>query len=313
MELMALPELERLKGIDQAGYGPFWMREKGITQGYEHHRFAHSVGVCLLLGRFGAPLAEQVSGLTHDVSHTAFSHCTEYVFHASGPHRQDYQDSIHAGFVRESQIPAVLARHGLELDYVLDDSHFPLKERNLPDLCADRIDYVLRDALCFGELDRAGAGALLDALAVEEGVWFFRDLEGARSFAQLFQRMNDMYYAGFASARMFAAVAEFVRYALEKEYITPMDLMGEDAAVVDKARVFLAQDERLQILLARMENHVAAHDRMGGKEVTCKSRAVDPYFRDGRTLRRLSERDASWKASMAGAMLPKRYWVEFER
>ena len=44
--------------------------------------------------------------------------------------------------MRTSEIPNILERYGFNLDYILDDKNFPLKERSLPDLCADRIDYA---------------------------------------------------------------------------------------------------------------------------------------------------------------------------
>ena len=74
--LIASPSLQRLKEIDQAGFlTPFRPEEDKIT------RFEHSVGVYVLLKLYGASLEEQVSGLIHDVSHTAFSHCVIIYLH----------------------------------------------------------------------------------------------------------------------------------------------------------------------------------------------------------------------------------------
>jgi len=72
LELIASKAMERLKEIDQAGYfEPYY-------PGTAHSRFEHSVGVYLLLKMFGAPIHEQIAGLIHDVSHSAFSHCVDY-------------------------------------------------------------------------------------------------------------------------------------------------------------------------------------------------------------------------------------------
>ena len=51
----------------------------GITQPIT--RYEHSVGVMLLARRVGGGLREQVAALLHDVSHTAFSHVIDHVFH----------------------------------------------------------------------------------------------------------------------------------------------------------------------------------------------------------------------------------------
>ena len=53
--------MTRLKDIDQAGYRPLWAKPAAWPEA-DYSRFGHSVGVYLLLRRYGAPLAEQVAG-----------------------------------------------------------------------------------------------------------------------------------------------------------------------------------------------------------------------------------------------------------
>src|ERR1700735_4632442 len=65
--------IKRLKYVNQYGVMKFIKPED------EYTRFQHSLGVLYLLRRFGASLAEQVMGLLHDVSHTAFSHIADYI------------------------------------------------------------------------------------------------------------------------------------------------------------------------------------------------------------------------------------------
>lgn len=314
LELIRSAALERLKRIDQGGYGPFWIREKNLRD-YERNRFTHSVGTYLLLRKYGAPLEEQIAGLIHDVSHTAFSHCTEYVLNVGNEYRQNYQDSIHDRFVMESEIPAILARNGFDIDRILCDDNFPLKEKKLPDLCADRIDYTLRDAMVFSELGAEGARYFLDKLEAREGAWFFRDEESAQRFARLFFTMNKTYYSDFASSRMFCAVSGFLKHALDKGYIVREDLETDDDFVVGRATTHLAEDEELRLLFERMENRIGATNNPDDYDMplVCKSRVVDPYFLDGGELRRLSDAYPRWKEVMAEEMKPKKYFVKFER
>ncbi|HEY0175824.1 MAG TPA: HD domain-containing protein, partial [Pedobacter sp.] len=45
-----------------------------------HTRLEHSIGVMLLIRMLGGTELEQIAGLLHDISHTAFSHVGDYVF-----------------------------------------------------------------------------------------------------------------------------------------------------------------------------------------------------------------------------------------
>ena len=64
--------IQRLKGIDNYGIPKEMYQFPGFS------RFDHSLGVLLLLRRLGAGIEEQVAGLLHDVSHTAFSHVVDW-------------------------------------------------------------------------------------------------------------------------------------------------------------------------------------------------------------------------------------------
>ena len=140
LDLIHSCTIERLKGIDQAGYfEPYFPNTK-------HNRFEHSLGVYILLKNFGASLEEQISGLIHDVSHSAFSHVTDGVLKNSSSEKEDHQDNIFEQFVKNSEIPKILVKYNIDVNYILNDDNFLLKEQKLPELCADRIDYILRDA-----------------------------------------------------------------------------------------------------------------------------------------------------------------------
>jgi len=144
LELINSKTLQRLKGIDQSGYfEPYF-------PGTAHSRFEHSIGVYLLLKMYGASLEEQIAGLIHDISHSAFSHCIDYVLDAGSEKEQTHQDNVFDEFVRKSEVPGIFKKSNLDLEYILNDKNFPLKEKDLPNLCADRIDYSLRTAIVFG-------------------------------------------------------------------------------------------------------------------------------------------------------------------
>jgi len=311
LELINSPSIQRLKHIDQAGYRPFWGKPDINTDKYAYSRFAHSVGVYLLLRKYQASLEEQIAGLIHDISHSAFSHCIDYVLDEGSETEHNHQDKCFADFVRKTEIPKIIERYGFDLDYILDDESFPLKEKDLPDLCADRIDYSLRTAVVFGELNEEDKDYLLNNLVVENKKWVFENFESAEKFVQLFRKLNLVYYAGFSSAVMFRTVGDCLKYALQKSYISKDDLYTTDEKVLEKIKHFLDKDEKLKLFWDRMNRKIKAVNNPNDydAQVFCKSRMVDPLFKDGKVLKRLSQR--GWSEIINEELKPKRYFIKF--
>ncbi len=315
LELINSPLLQRLKDIDQAGYRPLWVKPDVDTGEYDHSRFAHSLGVYLLLLKYGASLEEQIAGLIHDVSHSAFSHCIDYVLDSGSEKEHNHQDNLFDSFVRKTQFPDIVKKYGFELEYILDDKNFLLKEKDLPDLCADRIDYSLKTAVIFGELNNEDKKYLLENLTTQDNNWVFKNFESAKKYAELFLKLNKKYYASFSSALMFRAVSDCLRYALKKEYISEDDLYTTDKIVLEKIKRFLDKDKRLKLFWERMNNKVKAKNNPDNydAQVFCKSRIVDPLFRDTGILRRVSEIDSNWGDIIKQESKPKQYFLKFDR
>jgi len=316
LDLIRSRALQRLKGVDQGGYQPLYAKPKTKLSNKRHHnRFAHSLGVYLLLRAYGAPLEERVAGLIHDVSHSCFSHCADYFLDSGSPENQSHQDNIFSEHIKKTEIPAIIKKHWLDLDYILDDKNFPLKERLLPDLCADRIDYSLRSALVFEEISPAQVKALLDNLLVENGRWIFENLASARKFSKVFLKMNQVYYAGVHSATMFMAVADCLKYALINKYFDLSDLYSVDKIILDKIKKAARQDKKLKRLWDRMNNKIAVKNNKEDFEakIICKSRIVDPLFKRGGRIMRLSEVDKKWAEIVKKELMPKEYYLKFER
>jgi len=306
LELIKSPSLQRLKGIDQAGY--FKARQC-------YSRFEHSLGVFILLKKYQASLEEQVAGLIHDVSHGVFSHCLDYALNEGSERDHSHQDNIFEEFVKQTKIPSILKKYKLDVDYILNEENFPLKERPLPDLCADRIDYMLRTAFIFKEIDQELVNYFLANLSTEKNCWIFKNLESAKGFAKLFFKMNNVYFAGFPSAVMFRTVGDLLRYALEKGYLSEDDLYTTDKEVLEKIKENLESDQRLKFLWERMNNKIKFKNnpKNYNAHVFCKSRVVDPLFKTKGKIRRLSKVDQNWAKIVKEESRPKEYFIKFER
>lgn len=313
LEIIGSKYFQRLKGIDQGGWPPLWNKENYRMGEFDHSRFAHSLGVYLLLENFGASREEKIAGLIHDVSHSAFSHTIDYVLKQGSPEKQSHQDSFHEEYISKTDIPEIIRKHEMSLKYILDDGNFPLKEKELPDLCADRIDYSLRTAVLFHEISRKEAQDILGSLQIIGNEWIFSSYQSARRYADLFERLNKIYYSGFPTAIMFQAVADYLKYALDREYIHEDDLYSTDRQVVEKINKSLESDKNLAIFWKRMnskkyfENNSEEYD----VEVICKSRIIDPLCLCDNETKRVSEIDSNWKHVVLEESKPKRHYLKY--
>lgn len=104
-ELLTCDALLRLKNIHQGG-GAFLVNQNWSTTRYEH-----SVGVMILIRLLGGTLEEQILGLLHDISHTAFSHVIDYLMEEA---EEDYHEKIYEEVIESSQIPSILNKYGMD-------------------------------------------------------------------------------------------------------------------------------------------------------------------------------------------------------
>ena len=309
LALINSPSFQRLKAVDQAGYfEPFY-------PGTAFSRLEHSIGVYLLLKQYNASLNEQIAGLLHDVSHSAFSHCIDYAVDQGSPKNHDHQDNIFKEFVLKTEIPEILKKYNIDVGYILNDHNFPLKERLLPDLCADRIDYSLRTAIIFKEIDLQFMTDFLAHLTTENNYWVFKDFNHSKTYAEVFSKLNDLYYAGFSSVVMFQTVGDLLKYSLKQKYISYDDLYTTDQQVLDKVKPYFDQDKQLFIFWQRMNNKIKAINSPKDWEVCVyvKSRAINPWFKEGDKKLKLSDRLPNWSREVTEKSQAKKYFLKFEQ
>ncbi len=220
IDLLNTQALRRLDGVLQHGVSA----QVGITS--RTSRLEHSIGAMLLVRRLGADLPEQIAALLHDVSHTAMSHVIDYLFarHDS----QSYHDERKAWFVAQSDIPAVLTRYDYDWRALLREEDFSLLEQPSPALCADRLDYFLRDGYDLGVIDQTAIASILHHLMVFDGRMVLDDVAAARQLAYGFLTADDASWSNFREVGLYELTAQALRLALAKGLITERDLWGTD-------------------------------------------------------------------------------------
>jgi HD superfamily phosphohydrolase len=159
VELLRSAPLARLAGVNQHGISGLL----GITPRVT--RMEHSIGAFLLVRSVGGGVEEQVAALLHDISHTAMSHVVDFAL--SEPGEGSFHEVHKMRYVQTTDIPDILTRHGFADLRPLEEELYPLVEQPAPHLCADRLDYGLRDAVGFGNLSLEDAKRVISTLSAQ--------------------------------------------------------------------------------------------------------------------------------------------------
>ncbi len=290
IELIQSPILERLKHIEQHGT---WQLHQSYKKTNRFTRYDHSIGVMLLLRHFGASIEEQLHGLLHDISHTVFSHVADFLF-GKTPGVHNYQDSRLKKAYQLQGVNDILTKHGFLATHILNEKNFPLAERSLPDLCADRLDYSIQDP--WGRtFDTVRPQDLLNNLLVFKKQFVFSSQYWAKRFATLYEKHNQHVWCSIDQIAIYTLSAQMLRAALDEHIITKQELYTTDEYVVKKLQA--AKHPTIQTLLKKIKTVKAREVTKAQADFwsTSKPRVVDPLFlRDGNVVR-LTDVDTVYK------------------
>ena len=263
--IISSPTFQRLHRVSQSGASKYANPLKTVT------RFEHSLGVYLLVRRLGASVEEQVAGLLHDISHTAFSHVIDIVFYST---EQDYHERIKDEFLSRPDLSGALLALGYRGEDLRSDEAYTVLEQPLPALCADRVDYSLRDAVTVGLIPVTTAQEILDDMTVHEGRIVMRTPQVAARYRSLFQEMNDRYWASQEENYLYEMLAQAIEIGLEQQVITRDDLLSDDDVVEAKLRG--GRRPEIEALFAKLIAPPADEVRAFVPTRPIKQRAIDP-------------------------------------
>lgn len=288
IDLMKSKPMERIKHVSQQGI-PKEFDFEGATN---HSRYEHCVGVMLLLRRLGASEEEQIAGLLHDVSHTAFSHTADMVLGSYAD--QGLQDSLHEEYFNKGELKEVLEKHGFDPSRISNEKLFGLLERDIPDMCADRVDYSLRGYYYQGHSEPI---EMVKHIVNHEEEMVFDSKEYAVRYGKLFMHMQRSEYGNRDNIAIRYAFATAIKRAFDEGAITRDDIVyGTDDQVVEKAKN--AHIKYVDDVFDALRRGKFSVEDGGSVKLKAKSRYVDPKFLDGRVLRRASEADSDFRESL---------------
>ena len=286
-ELLKCKDLTRLKYISQSG-----LKEFNNPSGTRYSRWEHIVGVMLLLRKLNANLEEQIAGLLHDSSHTAFSHVIDFVFNT---HKYDnYAGDNLRNFLENSKIGKILEKYGINVrtigDYELH-KRFNLLERPIPELCADRIDNGLRYMFYKG----MDTKICVDNLIVRNNRIIFKSKRAAKKLAEGYLNGTKSDWGNAETGLRAHFLSNAIRLGLEKQIIEIKQFYVESEKSIIK-HLKASKDKQILENLRKVDGELKfVFDGKGNIHVREKVRYVDPIFIEDGKLSKLTQADTRYK------------------
>ncbi|MDQ5890749.1 MAG: uncharacterized protein QG604_623 [Candidatus Dependentiae bacterium] len=276
IELITHPILERMRDVDQHGPATHF----GAWPTFS--RYDHSIGVFALLHLHNRPLIEQVAGLLHDASHTAFSHTADHLFKTGNEHA--YQDSIHNWYLTKMGLDKLLARYGLTIEEINPDRpEFTALEQKSPKLCADRIHYNFHAGLVHGLITQEELHDMAKSLHFENDAWFFSNQEHGRKLADISLYYTEHCLACAANLVWHCWLCKALEQAAKLKLITLEEIhFGTDSGILKK--LANSSDPLIIEMLKRCHNphkHYCTVDTETDADLVDipKLRAIDPLIK----------------------------------
>lgn len=293
LELIDSPVFQRLKNIHQYGVSYY------TTHKEEYNRYDHSIGVFTILRSNNASLKEQIAGLLHDVSHTAFSHVGDWIFGKENEEK-DYQNDIHSLFLKTSGLEEILNKYHFTLDQILPEENlFPALENKLPNLCADRIDYNIQGAYYQGFITYEEALSIFKDLKFINHCWVSTQPKLMKKLTRFSLFMTKDCWGSPINYVTSRWLADAILRAIDLGSISYKELhFKTDQFIWDKLMV---QDDEVikknMTMVMDAESYFSSTANSQDADYTVKSkfRGIDPWIVSGSKYLRLTEIDAELK------------------
>jgi uncharacterized protein len=295
IELIESPIMERLKDIHQHGV-PYYVG--GVPS---FTRFKHSLGVYHLLKKFDVKYEECLAGLVHDTSHTVFSHLGDFIYPQTSVN-EAYQDQIVDWWLIEQNLEDTLKKYKLTLEDISPKNElFVALETDIPDICADRIEYLCHTAYVFKMMDKEDIKKLISDLRYENGTWYFENTVSAKKLAMLSLYFTENFWGTTWNYVVNHYFSIAVKGAMEFGEVSFNDIhFSTDQKVLAKI-----ENSHCDVVKRNFEKcrlaHLLAEEVSNSQDgdfdflVKTKFRGIDPYIKVEESLKRLSQLDEDYK------------------
>jgi len=212
----------------------------------------------------------------HDVSHTAFSHVIDFVLENKA---EDYHEEIFIDVITKSEIPLILKKYNFDYEHLLlNTATWNLLEQPAPDLCADRVDYTLRDMYTYGQASLEEIQKFLNDMIVHQEKMCLQSIERAEWFVKTYYQEVLDFFMDPLNIYAYDKLSKTLKLALDKKIITLTDFLKEDHELIELMKS--SNDRQVQSLLKQLHPYVKVRVSQSEFDIHQKNKArlIDPLL-----------------------------------
>jgi HD superfamily phosphohydrolase len=189
-----------------------------------------------------------------------------------------------------SEIPNILKSHNYDVGSIVNLSDFLLLEREAPDLCADRLDYTLRDSATYhGNVSIIKN--ILSHIKTHDNIIVVDNADVAKELSLLYLELNRCYWANPKELVLSEILADAIKLSYEQGFISFEDFFGDDKYLFEKIKE--NKNKKVSDLMRSLESPFSIQyvTESDDYDYCCKGklRTIDPIALTNSGPRRVSE------------------------
>ena len=202
--IMKDPRFLRLFDIAQEGPARYLGHNKNRNRG------DHSLGVAYLISKLGGDKEEIIAGIIHDIGHFPMAHAID----------NEFSKEKHETHEREDILKIILENWKVEgydlfeISKNIKRGKYKILENESPRVCADRLEYPLRDGFYLGYITKDEIGNIVNDIKFNGEITFSK--ENAIKFFELYFKLNINHYMDDKEAVLHAIYGRIIKKILNE-------------------------------------------------------------------------------------------------
>jgi len=206
---------------------------------------------------------------------------------------ENYHEIVKNQVINHFNLAAYFSETGYDMQRILDTDHYPLLDQSQPNLCADRIDYTLRDLKTLGVISQNEIDSFLSALVVQGDNIVITDVDVAVWFCKQFHYLVKNIFMDPTENYYSYKFTQILNVALKENIIDMSSLiLGNDKTVMSKLKN--SGNSNIEHMLVNFfdTQNIVCDSQNYEVVIKPKARTVDPFvIKDGKVIRLSSVSD----------------------